>query len=261
MTELVNIITDYAPISSNHRSGYKMTANRGVTVHETGNFGKGANALAHRNYYHRLCKTNDAAQEIGYTGFVDDKIAYLVQPLDEVAWTCGKREGNNTTCSIEICENPECNFDIARDNGAYFAAWILWKKGHTQVIDGMQDKINGNLWQHYSWTGKNCPQQIRARGLWGEFVKSTAKYLAAFCGKPAVTTTTPTAKPKLYRIICDELNVRSAPGTQSKIVTVVHKNEVYTIVATQTVGTTPWGKLKSGVGWISLGEKYARCVQ
>ena len=44
------------------------------------------------------------------------------------------------------------------------------------------------------------------------------------------------------------LNVRKGAGTGYGISTVVHKNEVYTIVETQG----NWGKLKSGAGWICL---------
>lgn len=54
------------------------------------------------------------------------------------------------------------------------------------------------------------------------------------------------------RITASTLNVRSNPGTSHNITTAVHKGEVYTIVAEQTVGNTKWGKLKSGAGWISL---------
>lgn len=56
------------------------------------------------------------------------------------------------------------------------------------------------------------------------------------------------------RITADALNVRSGAGTQYKINTVVHKNEVYTIVGEKN----GWGKLKSGAGWISL--KYTKRI-
>lgn len=45
-----------------------------------------------------------------------------------------------------------------------------------------------------------------------------------------------------------DLNVRTGPGTQYPVVTVVHRGEVYTIVE-ESGG---WGRLKSGDGWISL---------
>ena len=49
-----------------------------------------------------------------------------------------------------------------------------------------------------------------------------------------------------------ELNVRSGAGINYNVVTTVHKDEVYTIVEEKMNGTTKWGKLKSGAGWISL---------
>jgi hypothetical protein len=54
--------------------------------------------------------------------------------------------------------------------------------------------------------------------------------------------------PYIARIVVDELNVRSGPGTQYGIVQTVHKGSAYTIV--EQSGN--WGKLKSGVGWICL---------
>lgn len=54
--------------------------------------------------------------------------------------------------------------------------------------------------------------------------------------------------PYTVRIIATSLNVRAGAGTNYKINTVVHKNEVYTIVDEKS----GWGKLKSGAGWISL---------
>ena len=72
---------------------------------------------------------------------------------------------------------------------------------------------------------------------------------------------TPSAPPAsfLVRIIADELNVREGPGTQYKIVTTVKKGEVFTI--TQTDKTGRWGRLKSGAGWINLGDRYVQRVK
>lgn len=50
------------------------------------------------------------------------------------------------------------------------------------------------------------------------------------------------------KINTDVLNVRAGATTNSKIVTTVKMNEVYTIVET----INNWGKLKSGAGWICL---------
>lgn len=56
----------------------------------------------------------------------------------------------------------------------------------------------------------------------------------------------------LVKINTKELNVRKGAGTNYDITTKVKQNEVYTIVEEKMNGTTKWGKLKSGSGWISL---------
>lgn len=52
----------------------------------------------------------------------------------------------------------------------------------------------------------------------------------------------------LYKITADVLNVREKPSVFSKKTGKVRKNEIYTII--EVCGE--WGKLKSGLGWISL---------
>lgn len=52
----------------------------------------------------------------------------------------------------------------------------------------------------------------------------------------------------------DGLNVRQEPNTLSKINAKVYQNQVFTMVEEKN----GWGKLKSGVGWISLNTKYVQ---
>lgn len=49
------------------------------------------------------------------------------------------------------------------------------------------------------------------------------------------------------------MNVRKGPGTNYGIKTQVKEGEVHTIVGEEKNGSTTWGKLKSGAGYISLG--------
>ena len=60
------------------------------------------------------------------------------------------------------------------------------------------------------------------------------------------------------KITAGSLNIRGGAGTSYAITGVVHKDEVYTITAEKLNGSTTWGKLASGKGWISL--KYAKKV-
>lgn len=61
----------------------------------------------------------------------------------------------------------------------------------------------------------------------------------------------PTSAPNIsytVRVTADVLNVRQSNNTTSKVVTTIRRNEIYTIVSTES----NWGKLKSGIGWICL---------
>lgn len=68
---------------------------------------------------------------------------------------------------------------------------------------------------------------------------------------------------KEYRVkvICDSLNIRKTPNWKaSDIVGAITDKGTYTIVAETDLEGTKFGKLKSGKGWISLGERYVKRV-
>ena len=68
--------------------------------------------------------------------------------------------------------------------------------------------------------------------------------------KPAVNTC-----PYRVKITADCLYIRKGAGTNTAKVGSITDKGVYTIVEEKTgVGATKWGKLKSGVGWISLDD-------
>lgn len=58
--------------------------------------------------------------------------------------------------------------------------------------------------------------------------------------------------PFRVRVIDSCLNIRKEPNAKSAKVGSITDHGVYTIVEIEYVGTTMWGKLKSGVGWICL---------
>lgn len=62
----------------------------------------------------------------------------------------------------------------------------------------------------------------------------------------------------MVKIAAETLNVRKGAGTDHPIVTTVRKGEIFTIVGESVKGSTKWGKLKSGAGWISL--KYTKRI-
>lgn len=65
--------------------------------------------------------------------------------------------------------------------------------------------------------------------------------------------------PYLVKITASTLNVRKGVGIDHPITTTVNRGQIYTIVGEAMRGSTKWGKLKSGAGWISL--KYTEKVK
>ena len=58
--------------------------------------------------------------------------------------------------------------------------------------------------------------------------------------------------PFLVKFIISDLNIRKGPGTNYDRVQFCPPG-VYTVVATSSgAGASLWGKLKSGIGWLSL---------
>lgn len=102
------------------------------------------------------------------------------------------------------------------------------------------------------------------------YATAVAEGIAEFLGlkKVNVTPSQPAPKPSApsqpsltgtnftVRIKCSELNIRQSASFDSKVVGVVRKGEVYTIVGTQN----GLGKLKSGAGYISMGSAYVEKV-
>ena len=54
------------------------------------------------------------------------------------------------------------------------------------------------------------------------------------------------------KITVAALNIRNNPGLAGNVVGVIRDKGVYTIVDEKDINGVKWGKLKSGVGWISL---------
>lgn len=140
-----------APKGSKCRSGRPLTSFVGVTIHNTGNTGVGANALSHGKYLQGGGRDKSASWHY----CVDEHSITRSIPESEVAWHAGDGTGNGNmkTVAIEICMNSDGDIRKATDNAAEVTADILKRHG-ISVADGY-------VYQHNNWSGKNCPQMIR----------------------------------------------------------------------------------------------------
>lgn len=149
----MEIIKEFIKQGRPNRPGGKNSLEY-ITIHETGNYAKGADASAHASY---LRTTNE---KVSWHFTVDENCAYQHLPMEECAYHAGKREGNNRSIGIEICVNSDGNFNKAVQNTAELVRRLMRERDIpiTRVV------------QHHYWTGKNCPQKLRVDG-WDEFIK------------------------------------------------------------------------------------------
>ena len=204
---------------------------RTITIHNTGNIG--APAKNNHNYMKNCNKTGERTASWHFT--VDDQYIYQAIPTNKKAWHAGNAKGNNESIGIEICMFN----DAERQRKAYENAIELVK-----ILMAYYNFDSSKVVRHYDYSKKSCPTWL-IQGRYGYDWQWFKKQLIA----PTNTSDTFTVK-----IICDELNIRSGPGTSYKVVGTVKKNQVYTIVGV----SGDWGKLKSGAGWIALGSKYIK---
>lgn len=202
--------------------------NKYIVIHYVGATG---GAEANCKYFETVYRDASAHYFVGHKG----EIWQCVEDKD-IAWHCGASSykhpycRNSNSIGIEMCCRKKT------DGTWYFEEETI--KATTELVKELMTKYNipaANVIRHYDVTGKKCPEPyVRDSAAWNTF-------------KASLTTTAP-ATGYLVKITASTLNVRKGAGTGYGIVTTVKKGEVFTIVDEYK----GWGKLKSGVGWISL---------
>jgi len=141
---------------TNQRPGHFMRPDRYVQ-HDTGNRTRGANAVMHKNYLHNGAE----GQQLSYHFTVDDKEAWQMIPVNEVAWHGGDSGGpcNYKGISCELCINADINEPKSRENAEILAAELMNALGITQLN------------KHQDCAGKYCPQDMLNDGYWSTFVQ------------------------------------------------------------------------------------------
>ncbi|MFC4075211.1 N-acetylmuramoyl-L-alanine amidase [Salinithrix halophila] len=129
---------------------------RYITVHNTGNTAKGANAAAHARL---LAYGNPRQASWHFT--VDDKGWVQHLPTNEVGWHAGdgRGPGNMSSIGIEICENKDGDFAKAEANAAKLVR---------RLCDELDIPIS-RVVPHRHWSGKNCPH--RTLKHWSQFIQ------------------------------------------------------------------------------------------
>ncbi|MFR4200591.1 MAG: N-acetylmuramoyl-L-alanine amidase [Flavonifractor plautii] len=152
-----DIISDWR----RNRPGRDTNPGAYITIHETGNAAKGADAAAHGAYL-----DSDAGERdmVSWHYTVDDHAIVQHLPDYETAYHAGDGKagpGNTTSIGIEICVNAGGDFEAAKANAAALVRLLMGE--HGIPLD--------NVVQHNRWNGKDCPKTIRATaGAWEAFL-------------------------------------------------------------------------------------------
>lgn len=142
----LNLEIDFLPISNSNRPQTKLNPEY-ITIHNTDNTGKGADARSHAKYI----KGKDAQKRnVSWHYTVDDKISVKHLPLDEIGWHAASSEGNEKSIGIEICMNEGIDQDAANRRAATLTAILMYD---------LKIPLE-NVRTHYDWSGKNCPSLL-----------------------------------------------------------------------------------------------------
>ena len=211
-----------------------------ITIHNTGNIG--ATAKGNHNYMKNINKSGARTASWHFT--VDDKEIYQAQSTNYKCYHAGTSAGNNTSIGIEICMFE----DKQRQKKAYQNAIELVK-----ILMAYHKFDISKVKRHKDWSGKHCPAWL----IEGKFGFTWDWFKSEIVKKPNISDSK--ALPYVVKVIYegkDGLNVRSEANASSKVNAIIYFGQAYTIVEEKN----GWGKLKSGIGWISLNSKYVRKV-
>lgn len=149
-----------------------------LTIHETANTGRGANAKAHANL-----QSGGNTRRASWHWQVDSVEAVQSYEHVDIAVHAGNAAGSACSIAIEICVNSDGDQMQAYRNAAILAARIC----HDERIP------LANVVQHNRWSGKNCPTLLRSGKPmgWAAFVGLVSAELARLGN----TTAPPTPKP------------------------------------------------------------------
>lgn len=167
------------------RPGNAMTP-ESITIHNTANRARTAGAINHAFYLNG----SGSDKSVSWHYVVDDTKIVECIPPNEHAWHAGDGaygKGNRTSIAIEICENG--NSDQLREAtllACKLTGYLLNKYNLTTVH------------QHNYWSGKNCPNRIRAGEpfSWVEFLRITELYRKLFDGEEVQEDEVPEPPPQ-----------------------------------------------------------------
>jgi N-acetylmuramoyl-L-alanine amidase len=145
----------------------RTSAIKYIVIHDTGNKKKGADAMAHYNYF------NGGDRQSSADFFVDDKSVVQINDYKKYyTWAVGDGKGkygitNSNSVSIEICVNEDGNY-----KEAYLKAVEL-----TKILMAELNIPADRVVRHYDASRKKCPASMSSGNwaYWQDFKNRLSK--------------------------------------------------------------------------------------
>lgn len=189
---------------------------------------------------------------------IDDqgRVAMYVEEKDR-SWCTSSAANDHRAITIEVSSDTTHPYrvtdgafkgiialcaDICKRNNI---KQLLWKADKNLIGKVEQQNLSVHRW----FAAKACPGDY-LYGRLNEVVSEVNKLLYV---QPIVPATPVPGSSYLVKINTGVLNYRKGPGTNHPVAGQVRKGEVYTIIEEALgSGSSKWGRLKSGAGWIAL---------
>lgn len=134
-----------------------------IVIHETDNFANGANAQRHAQAQHDGNLNTSVHFYSGSDG------VYQAAELTDGTWSIGTEYGGNhsvkdannrNSINIEICVNPDGDYNVARQNAIELVKYLIQTTGIAA----------DHVIRHYDAKGKYCPRKMLDNpSLWEDF--------------------------------------------------------------------------------------------
>ena len=218
----------------------------------------------------------DDRDVVQYNNDIENRYAWCVggakySPTTSLGASLYGKATNKNTINIEICSNKVNKKSLlASDTDWYFTDAEL--DNTRELVKYLMKKYNipiERVLMHHTVTGKLCPamwthNETELKGYY-DFLKSIDNTVESTI-IPPTTSTSSTTLPYKVKVKIDSLNVRTDAGVNNKITCTIKKNEVYTIIEEKKIKNSDgsiatWGRLKSKIGWLNVGDKYVTKVK
>lgn len=149
----LNLSVEMIPTGRPNRSGRQIAATH-LTVHNTSNTNRGANAKAHSRFVREkgfYVLPSGKTNHVSWHYTVDDTRVIKHLPVNERAIHAGN--GNGVSLGIEICMHAGIDQNAANERAARLIAVLM----HDLKIP------KANIRSHKSWTGKSCPTLLLSK--------------------------------------------------------------------------------------------------